>query len=103
MLINSTTVFISGGFDGGGVSKSETYFVDIDNWKSSKGPDMEEARRAHGCAVFRHNNHNYAIVAGGIVSPNHPTMTSSTEFLDLDSQILEWIKGKSQKSLDIVD
>ena len=103
MLINSTTVFISGGFDGGGVSKSETYFVDIYNWKSSKGPDMEEARRAHGCAVFKHNNHNYAIVAGGIVSPDQPTMTSSTEFLDLDSQILEWIKGKSQKSLDIVD
>ena len=99
MLINSTTAFISGGYMGFGASTSETYFVDIHNWKSIKGPYMEEARRDHGCALFRHNNHNYAFVAGGIVATTDQSTTSSTEILDLDSQVLEWTKGKCHQSL----
>ena len=95
VLINSTTAFVTGGYNGPGTSSSVTYFVDINNSKSSKGPYMKEARRQHGCALFRHNNHNYVIVAGGI---SLQTKTSSTEILNLDSQLLEWTKGKSPNS-----
>ena len=88
MMINATTAFITGGWRGS--STKETYFVDIHNWKWTKGPQMEEARAAHGCVLFMHNNHNYALVAGGFNSD----YLSSTEILDLDSGILEWTKGK---------
>merc|ERR1711983_584570 len=81
MMINATTAFITGGFTGS--YSRETYFIDIHNWKLTKGPQMEEARFYHGCAVFMHNNKNYAVVAGG----------SSTEILDLDSLTLGWTKG----------
>ena len=84
MMINATTAFISGGWT------NETYFVDIHNWKWTKGPQMEERRAYHGCSLFMHNNHNYALVAGGYNSD----VLSSTEILDLDSGIMEWTKGK---------
>ena len=87
MMINATTAFITGGFTGSWTK--ETYFVDIHNWKWTKGPQMEEARAWHGCAVFMHNNHNYALVSGG----EYPYL-SSTEILDLDSGLMEWTKGK---------
>ena len=83
MMINATTAFITGGWT------NETYFVDIHNWKWTKGPQMEERRRLHGCSLFMHNNHNYALVAGG----QYPFL-SSTEILDLDSGLMEWTKGK---------
>jgi len=65
--------------------------VDIHNWKWTKGPQMEEARAAHGCVLFMHNNHNYALVSGGALALGD--YLSSTEILDLDSGILEWTKG----------
>merc|ERR1711860_230210 len=82
-----TTAFITGGFTGSWTK--DTYFVDIHNWKWTKGPQMEEARYRHGCVLFMHNNHNYALVAGGI---NYDYL-SSTEILDLDSGLMEWTKG----------
>ena len=88
MMINATTAFITGGWRES--STKETYFVDIHNWKWTKGPQMEEARAAHGCVLFMHNNHNYALVAGGY----NPDDLSSTEILDLDSGLMEWTKGK---------
>ena len=90
MMINTTTAFITGGFTGSGWSK-ETYFVDVQNWKLTKGPQMEEARGWHGCAAFMHNGVNYAVVTGGLSNGND---ISSTEILDLDSGTLEWTKGK---------
>ena len=51
---------------------------------------MEERRAYHGCEEFMHNNHNYALVAGGY----NPDYLSSTEILDLDSGLMEWTKGK---------
>ena len=87
MMINATTAFITGGYTGSWTK--DTYFVDIHNWKWTKGPQMEERRISHGCEVFMHNNHNYALVSGG----EYPYL-SSTEILDLDSGILEWTKGK---------
>jgi len=89
MMINATTAFITGGFTGSGWSK-ETYFVDVQNWKLTKGPQMEEARGWHGCAAFMHNGVNYAVVTGGLSNGNG---ISSTEILDLDSGTLEWTKG----------
>jgi len=85
MMINATTAFITGG-ETGSVSR-ETYFIDIQNWKLTKGPQMEEAREYHGCAVFMHNYKNYAVVAGG------GPYLSSTEILDLNSLTMEWTKG----------
>ena len=87
MMINATTAFITGGYTGSWTK--ETYFVDIHNWKWTKGPQMEEARAWHGCSVLKHNFHTFAIVAGG----GYPYL-SSTEILDLNSGILEWTKGK---------
>jgi len=84
MMINATTAFITGGYTGS--STKDTHFVDIHNWKWTKGPQMEEARVGHGCVLFMHNNHNYALVSGGVG-------LSSTEILDLDSGLMEWTKG----------
>ena len=85
-MINATTAFITGGYTGS--DSRETYFIDIHNWKLTKGPQMEEARFYHGCAVFMHENKNYAVVAGGYND------LSSTEILDLESGTLGWTKGK---------
>merc|ERR1712062_879283 len=87
MMINATTALITGGFTESW--SKETYFVDIHNWKWTKGPQMAEARGLHGCALFGHNDKNYAVVAGGY---NYNSL-SSTEILDLDSGTLEWTKG----------
>ena len=89
-MINATTAFITGGYTGS--DSRETYFIDIHNWKLTKGPQMEEARYRHGCAVFLHNYKNYAVVAGG--SNYNWNYLSSTEILDLDSGTLGWTKGK---------
>jgi len=91
MMINATTAFITGGYTGSW--SKETYFVDIHNWRWTKGPQMEEARKYHGCALFRFNDKNYAVVAGGYISYNYYNSLSSTEILDLDSGTLEWTKG----------
>merc|ERR1711982_32258 len=88
MMINATTAFITGGYTGS--DSRETYFIHIHNWKWTKGPQMEEARFYHGCAVFMHNNKNCAVVAGGYNSDNN---LKSTEILDLDSLTLGWTKG----------
>merc|ERR1712062_738584 len=87
MMINATTAFITGSWS------RETYFIDIHNWKWTKGPQMEEARFYHGCAVFMHNYKNYAVVAGGYNSDTSINYLSSTEILDLDSGTLGWTKG----------
>ena len=86
MMINATTAFITGGFTGS--YSRETYFVNIQNWRWTEGPQMDEARGWHGCAVFMHNYKNYAVVAGG------GPYLSSTEILDLNSLTMEWTKGK---------
>ena len=88
MMINARTAFITGGHTG--YDSRETLFVDIHNWKKTQGPQMQEARTDHGCAVFMHNNRNYALVAGGRYSP----ASTSAEILDLDSGTMEWTKGK---------
>ena len=88
MLINSTTAFITGGTTGS--FSRETYFIDIYYWKWTKGPQMEEARSNHGCAMLMHNKINYAIVAGGY----NGNGLSSTEILELDSLAKGWTKGK---------
>ena len=87
IMINATTAFITGGYNRS--SRKETFFVDIHDWKLTKGPQMQARRARHGCVLFMHNNHNYALVAGG----SYPFL-SSTEILDLDSGIMEWTKGK---------
>jgi len=87
MMINATTAFITGGSTGS--YTKDTYFVDIHNWKWTKGPQMEEGRAGHGCVLLKHNFHTFALIAGGY---NHHGL-SSTEILDLDSGIMEWTKG----------
>merc|ERR1712062_388215 len=87
MMINATTAFITGGYHWDYLR--ETYFIDIHNWRWTKGPQMEEARYSHGCAVIMQNDKNYAVIAGGY----NDNGLSSTEILDLDSGTLEWTKG----------
>ena len=94
MMVNATTAFITGGYRGRIHSRPanneqisrETYFVDVQNWKLTKGPEMKEGRYGHGCAVFMHNNVKYAIVAGGQQTYDYLT---STEILDMDSGIVD--------------
>ena len=93
MMINATTAFITGGFTGS--YSRETFFIDIHNWRWTKGPQMKETRGYHGCAMLMHNNVNYALIAGGgHIGIGGGTGLSSTEILDLDSGTLEWIEGK---------
>ena len=54
MMINATTAFITGGYTGS--YSKETYFINIHNWKLTKGPKMEEARYYHGWVTSRSPN-----------------------------------------------
>ena len=88
VLINTTTVMVLGGYDGLLTQKS-TYFINLETLQVTDGPEMQEARRYFGCAVFEHNQHNFVIAAGGFPS------TDSTEFLQLEATRLRWSKGKT--------
>ena len=83
VLINSTTVMVLGGNDG---TKS-TYFIDLETFQVTPGPEMQDARHSFGCAVFEHNQQSFVIASGG-----YP-YTDLTEFLNLDSKILRWSRG----------
>ena len=88
VLINTTTVMVLGGYDGLLTQKS-TYFINLETLQVTDGPEMQEARRYFGCAVFEHNQHNFVIAAGGFPS------TDSTEFLQLEATRLRWSRGKT--------
>ena len=83
VLINFKTVMVLGGNDG---TKS-TYFIDLETFQVTPGPEMQEARHSFGCAVFEHNQQSFVIAAGGWQSKD------STEFFNLNSKI--WSRGKT--------
>merc|ERR1712004_410549 len=77
VLINATTVMVLGGSDGS--TQKSTYFINLETLQVTHGPELQEARKNFGCAVFEHYQHNFVIAAGGR-DPNK----DSTEFLQLD-------------------
>ena len=86
VLINSTTVMVLGGRSIGSTLDS-TYFINLETLQVTPGPEMQQARRIFGCAVFEHNQQSFVIASGG-----YP-YTDLTEFLNLDSKILRWSRG----------
>ena len=87
VLVNSSTAMILGGYDGSSNVKS-TYFLNLNNFKVTDGPKMQERRSYLGCAVFEHNKRKFVIAAGG-------WNLKSTEILNLDTEI--WTTGKIAK------
>merc|ERR1712062_503801 len=85
VLVNSSTAMILGGYDGSSSVKS-TYFLNLNTFKVTDGPKMQERRRHLGCAVFEHNKQKFVIAAGS----SSPEL-KSTEILDLDTEI--WTTG----------
>ena len=93
VLINTTTVMVLGGYDGLLTQKS-TYFINLETLQVTDGPEMQEARRYFGCAVFEHNQQNVVIVAGG-TNATGTWSTNSTELLHVGSTQLKWSRGKT--------
>ena len=87
VLVNSSTAMILGGYDGSSSVKS-TYFLNLNTFKVTDGPKMQERRSWFGCAVFEHNKQKFVIAAGGV-------SLKSTEILNLDTEI--WTTGKIAK------
>ena len=85
VLINSTTVMVLGGY--GVRTLNSTYLINLETLQVTSGPEMQQARRIFGCAVFEHNQQSFVIASGG-----YP-YTDLTEFLNLDSKILRWSRG----------
>ena len=90
VLFNSSTAMILGGRDGGSSSVKSTYFLNLNTFKVTDGPKMQERRSFFGCAVFEHNKQKFVIAAGGW----NPEL-KSTEILNLDTEI--WTTGKIAK------
>merc|ERR1712062_816623 len=88
VLINSTTVMVLGGH-GVGSTLNSTHFINLETLQVTTGPEMQQARRMLGCAVFEHNQQSFVIASGG-----YP-YKDLTEFLNLDSKILRWSRGPS--------
>ena len=86
--INDTMALIAGGFNGISLMSS-TYFLDLVTLSITEGPPLSEARRRHGCTVFKHNGMWLVIVAGG----SYPYL-KTVELLNLDSDVLSWISGE---------
>ena len=87
VLVNSSTAMILGGYDGSSSVKS-TYFLNLNTFKVTDGPKMQERRQYLGCAVFEHNKQKFVIAAGG-------WNLKSTEILNLETEI--WTTGKIAK------
>ena len=85
--INDTMALIAGGFNGTSLMSS-TYFLDLVTLSITEGPPLSEARRRHGCTVFKHNGIRLVIVAGG----SYPYL-KTVELLNLDSDSLAWTSG----------
>ena len=94
VLINSTTMMVLGGRgdSGSAYGLKSTYFIDLETFQVTPGPEMQDARIIFGCEIFQHNQHGFVIAAGGWRSKD------STEFFNLNSKI--WSRGKylSRKS-----
>ena len=88
--INSTTAMVFGGREKEDVTEwlKSTYFVNLESFEITDGPEMEIERHREIChgATLEHDNRLYVIAAGGD--------TASTEVLDLTSTTdLRWSKG----------
>ena len=86
--INDTTALITGGYNGSYLAN--TFFVNFENMSIFEGPNLNESRYGHGCAMFYHSGKRVAIVAGGFNGEG----LDSVEFLNLDCDVYIWTPGK---------
>ena len=94
--VNETTALISGGYDG--TYLADTFFINFETMSISNGPNLNESRYGHGCAMFHHFGKRIAVVAGGFNGEG----LDSAEFLHLDENVYTWIKGKLQLTLNLI-
>ena len=90
VLLNSTTVFIIGGFLDGTPYSTKTFYFDTENNEWVAGPKLLTGRSYHSCGKLRENNESSlfsVIVAGGY----NTVHILSVEILD--SGASEWRMG----------
>ena len=73
----------------------ETYFVNFEEKKWSKGPTLNEKRRPPTCATLQLEDKQYIVVAGGYNGhPNYGNFLKSTEILDKQAIENGWTMGQ---------
>ena len=88
--LDEKTILTTGGLTGsGGGYTDKTSIFDIESQEWTAGPNMNQIRRAHGCATFEIQGKVFAIVGGGY---NDDIYLNSVEFLDVEERS-QWIEG----------
>ena len=82
---NATTYLIIGGNNG----IKKTTFVNIEDQKTSPGPDLKQGRASHGCTELELNDKQYVIVTGGMADGSR---LKTVEYLSKE-QPTEWEFG----------
>ena len=86
--VSEETVLLTGGASNAKTNKRQTWFYNtFSNW--TRGPNMIEGRERHGCSSFWLDGEQ--IIA---VSPGYGSSGTGIEFLNLNQENPQWIKGK---------
>ena len=93
--INSTTIFSIGGVS----QAKKTWFchtelsVQPQDWKWIEGPQLQNSRKSHACAIWNIKSKKVVVVVGGYESIGGQTVgLTSTELLEMESTN-QWIYG----------
>ena len=87
--INAFTIFIIGGWLGGGNKSTATWVVDpSNNFRLKEGPSLNVPRNGHSCSKMTINGRVLIVVAGG---SDGQSCLDSVEILDLNYPV--WIQG----------
>ena len=87
--INAFTIFIIGGWLGGGNKSTATWVVDpSNNFRLKEGPSLNVPRNGHSCSKMTINGRILIVVAGG---SDGQSCLDSVEILDLNYPV--WIQG----------
>ena len=87
--INAFTIFIIGGWLGGGNKSTATWVVDpSNNFRLKEGPSLNVPRNGHSCSKMTINGRVLIVVAGG---SDGQSCLDSVEILDLNYPV--WKQG----------
>ena len=87
--INAFTIFIIGGWLGGGNKSTATWVVDpSNNFRLKEGPSLNVPRNGHSCSKMTINGRILIVVAGG---SDGQSCLDSVEILDLNYPV--WMQG----------
>ena len=97
--INAFTIFIIGGWLGGGNKSTATWVVDpSNNFRLKEGPSLNVPRNGHSCSKMTINGRVLIVVAGG---SDGQSCLDSVEILDPSNTDGGWRLGMSH--LDLLD